>query len=79
MRQEKTQATSQAEQSAITLDPLRTQLQEKLLSLGGTEVIWAGPEPYAARLLEQGEVFTQQTRLRLGHPNQCHRNAADLG
>jgi hypothetical protein len=53
------------------------ELQAKLLSIGGTEVVAQGPEPHLDILLERGRVFGRKGRKRLrGDLHRCHQNAA---
>jgi hypothetical protein len=54
------------------------QLENKLLSLGGTEVGRRSPATPVSRLARTGKLFTQPVRLRRGVRQQCHRNAAEV-
>lgn len=52
-------------------------LEEKLLALGGSRVVYSG-EPHLAELLARGQVVEGAARRVPGRPCQCHMNAADL-
>ena len=56
---------------------LRRRLERKLLSLGGSEVIWQACDPDAALISDRGQRFSQRVRMRRGEPHRCHANAAE--
>jgi ribosomal protein L32 len=53
-------------------------LKGKLLSLGGTRVVWPGKESDLEELVTKGKVFSQPVCMQLGEPNRSHRNCALL-
>jgi hypothetical protein len=57
---------------------VRKSLEEKLLALGGSKVIWQGYDPQAALIVARGQLFSQRVRTRRGEPHRCHGNAAEL-
>jgi hypothetical protein len=57
---------------------VRKRLEARLLSLGGSRVIWEAPDPEAALIADQGQPFSQRVRMRRGEPSRCHANAAEL-
>src|SRR4051812_44925690 len=57
---------------------LRKRLEKKLLSLGGSKILWQGFDPQAVPLASQGQLFSQRVRMRRGTPNRCHANVAEL-
>jgi hypothetical protein len=52
-------------------------LEQKLLALGGTRMIYRY-EPDLALLLRRGELFDEPTEVVPGDPGQCHLNVARL-
>ena len=68
--------TSQFSQENACEGPQR--LEQKLLSIGGSSVVWQGNDPHAALLVARGELFSQRVRMRRGEPHQCHANAAEI-
>jgi hypothetical protein len=59
-------------------DQVRKPLEQKLLSLGGTQGIWEGDHTHAALILAHGHDFPQHVQLRQAGTNRCHANAAVL-
>lgn len=62
----------------ITPACLRSRLERKLLSMGGSRVLWQGNDPQAQLIGVRGELFAQPVLMKRGEPNRCHANAADL-
>ena len=54
-------------------------LRERLLDLGGLEVVFHGPEPHLEALLDGGRLFPRAgRRRRLLGDSECHVNSATL-
>ena len=59
--------------------PQLTELEQRLLELGGKQVAFLQPESQIDRLLEEGRLFSNEgRRLVEGEPHRCHANAARL-
>lgn len=62
-------------EAAVQRRPPMRQLREKLLSLGGKNVVFFDDNLLADLLVERGRVYDGAARLILGAPNACHLNA----
>lgn len=58
--------------------PLVSELDRRLLAMGGREVTRCCHEALAAEMLVRGEAFDLPVTRRPGEPNQCHQNAAGI-
>jgi hypothetical protein len=65
-------------QRDATPTAIRKRLEGKLLSLGGSCVLWQGDGARATFIAARGRPFTLPVRMRRGEPHRCHGNAADL-
>jgi hypothetical protein len=76
----RTKRTNPANVGNNIAEPLkvRAAVEQRLLSIGGSRVLWQEPDRYAELLLEQGQLWTQPVRLRRGKLHECHTNAAEL-
>jgi hypothetical protein len=73
-----TNKTAKKRRPKTTPARVRKRLEDKLLSLGGSKVIWQGNDPHATLIAARGQVFPQRVRMRRGDPNRCHANAAEI-
>ncbi len=80
MKKDTTKTNSDGTQNRPQVIPaeVRNRLERKLLSFGGSSVIWQGFDPQAALVANKGHIFDQRVRMKRGIPHRCHENAAEL-
>ena len=59
-------------------DPAFAALEQRLLALGGTRVVYVGPDPDLPHILTRGHTFPGKATMQVGIPCRCHQNAAEL-
>jgi hypothetical protein len=73
-----TKTKSRKPSPKVTPAQLRRRLEQKLLAVGGSAVLWQGSDLDASLIAACGRPYNQRVRMRRGEPHQCHANAADL-
>jgi hypothetical protein len=71
------EASAQRQSRALAAQPRLAELEQRLLELGGEEVVFL-PEPHLELILERGREFNEQPVQVRGEPNRCHENSANF-